>query len=52
MYGLRRFGIILGLETIERILSVLGNPQDKDSGSRGSAARDRNTMGMSRAGAA
>ena len=28
MYGLRRFGIILGLETIERILSALGNPQN------------------------
>jgi dihydrofolate synthase/folylpolyglutamate synthase len=28
MYGLRRFGIILGLETIERILRALGNPQD------------------------
>jgi dihydrofolate synthase/folylpolyglutamate synthase len=28
MYGLRRFGIILGLETIKRILSALGNPQD------------------------
>ena len=27
MYGLRRFGIILGLETIKRILSALGNPQ-------------------------
>ncbi len=31
MYGLRRFGIILGLETIERILSALGNPQDRFS---------------------
>ena len=29
MYGLRRFGIILDLETIKRILSALGNPQDK-----------------------
>jgi len=28
MYGLRRFGIILDLETIKRILSALGNPQD------------------------
>ena len=28
MYGLRRFGIILGLETIKCILSALGNPQD------------------------
>ncbi|MGD2186498.1 MAG: Mur ligase family protein, partial [Desulfobacterales bacterium] len=28
MYGLRRFGIILGLETIKRILSALGNPQN------------------------
>jgi dihydrofolate synthase/folylpolyglutamate synthase len=28
MYSLRRFGIILGLETIKRILSALGNPQD------------------------
>ncbi|MCK4983916.1 MAG: bifunctional folylpolyglutamate synthase/dihydrofolate synthase, partial [Desulfobacterales bacterium] len=28
MYGLRRFGIILGLETIKRILSALGNPQE------------------------
>ena len=28
MYGLRRFGIILGLETIKEILSALGNPQN------------------------
>jgi dihydrofolate synthase/folylpolyglutamate synthase len=28
MYGLRRFGIILGLETIKDILSALGNPQN------------------------
>lgn len=28
MYGLRRFGIILSLETIEEILRRLGNPQD------------------------
>ena len=28
MYDLRRFGIILGLETIKRILSALGNPQE------------------------
>lgn len=28
MYGLRRFGIILGLDTIKSILSALGNPQD------------------------
>ena len=28
MYGLRRFGIKLGLETIKRILRHLGNPQD------------------------
>ena len=28
MYGLRRFGIILGLETIKRILSALGNPHE------------------------
>jgi dihydrofolate synthase/folylpolyglutamate synthase len=28
MYGLRRFGIILGLDTIREILSGLGNPQD------------------------
>ena len=27
MYALRRFGIILGLETITRILGALGNPQ-------------------------
>ena len=27
MYGLRRFGIILGLGTIKKILSGLGNPQ-------------------------
>ena len=27
MFGLRRFGIKLGLETIETILSALGNPQ-------------------------
>ena len=27
MYALRRFGIILGLDTIKRILSALGNPQ-------------------------
>jgi dihydrofolate synthase/folylpolyglutamate synthase len=27
MYGLRRFGIILGLETIRHILSQLGDPQ-------------------------
>ena len=26
MYGLRRFGIILGLETIQDILKGLGNP--------------------------
>jgi dihydrofolate synthase/folylpolyglutamate synthase len=29
MYGLRRFGIILGLETTEKILNGLGNPQDR-----------------------
>jgi dihydrofolate synthase/folylpolyglutamate synthase len=29
MYGLRRFGIILGLETIKSILSDLGNPQER-----------------------
>ncbi len=29
MYGLRRFGIKLGLATIQRILSGLGNPQDR-----------------------
>jgi dihydrofolate synthase/folylpolyglutamate synthase len=29
MYGLRRFGIILGLETIRNILKELGNPQDR-----------------------
>ncbi|RJP82956.1 MAG: bifunctional folylpolyglutamate synthase/dihydrofolate synthase [Desulfobacteraceae bacterium] len=29
MYGLRRFGIILGLETTEAILRELGNPQDR-----------------------
>lgn len=28
MYGLRRFGIKLGLSTIKRILKELGNPQD------------------------
>ena len=28
MYALRRFGIILGLDTINGILSALGNPQD------------------------
>jgi dihydrofolate synthase/folylpolyglutamate synthase len=28
MYGLRRFGIKLGLETIQGILRTLGNPQD------------------------
>lgn len=28
MYGMRRFGIILGLETIGNILKGLGNPQD------------------------
>ncbi len=28
MYGLRRFGIILGLETIKGILNGLGNPQN------------------------
>ncbi|PID40329.1 MAG: bifunctional tetrahydrofolate synthase/dihydrofolate synthase [Proteobacteria bacterium] len=28
MYGMRRFGIILGLETIGTILEGLGNPQD------------------------
>jgi dihydrofolate synthase/folylpolyglutamate synthase len=28
MYGLRRFGIILGLETIAGILNALGNPQN------------------------
>ena len=28
MYGLRRFGIKLGLETIETILSALGNPHN------------------------
>jgi dihydrofolate synthase/folylpolyglutamate synthase len=28
MYGLRRFGIILGLETIKNILNALGNPQN------------------------
>lgn len=28
MYGLRRFGIKLGLSTIKNILSALGNPQD------------------------
>jgi dihydrofolate synthase/folylpolyglutamate synthase len=31
MYGLRRFGIILGLETIKNILNALGNPQNKFS---------------------
>ncbi|GBC59287.1 FolC bifunctional protein [Desulfonema ishimotonii] len=29
MYGFRRFGIKLGLDTIRRILSGLGNPQDR-----------------------
>jgi dihydrofolate synthase/folylpolyglutamate synthase len=29
MYGLKRFGIILGLSTIRGILKGLGNPQDK-----------------------
>ena len=29
MYGLRRFGIILGLETIQSILDGLGNPHKK-----------------------
>lgn len=29
LYGLRRFGIILGLETIRNILKELGNPQDR-----------------------
>jgi dihydrofolate synthase/folylpolyglutamate synthase len=29
MYGLRRFGIKLGLSTIQRILSGLGNPQHR-----------------------
>jgi dihydrofolate synthase/folylpolyglutamate synthase len=28
MYALRRFGIILGLDTIKNILSALGNPQN------------------------
>ncbi|MDM8552738.1 folylpolyglutamate synthase/dihydrofolate synthase family protein [Desulfobacterales bacterium HSG2] len=28
MYGLRRFGIILGLSTIRKILEGMGNPQD------------------------
>ena len=28
MYGLRRFGIILGLETIKSILNALGDPQN------------------------
>ena len=28
MYALRRFGIILGLNTIKRILTALGNPQN------------------------
>ena len=28
MYALRRFGIILGLDTIKRILNALGNPQN------------------------
>jgi len=28
MYALRRFGIILGLETIKGILNALGNPQN------------------------
>ena len=31
MYGLRRFGIKLGLSTIRRILKGLGNPQDNFS---------------------
>jgi dihydrofolate synthase/folylpolyglutamate synthase len=31
MYGLRRFGIKLGLSTIKKILSGLGNPQDRYS---------------------
>jgi len=31
MYGLRRFGIKLGLSTIRRILKDLGNPQDNFS---------------------
>ena len=29
MYGLRRFGIKLGLSTIHQILSGLGNPQHR-----------------------
>ena len=29
MYGLRRFGIKLGLSTIKHILDSLGNPQDQ-----------------------
>ncbi|AOY58026.1 bifunctional folylpolyglutamate synthase/dihydrofolate synthase [Desulfococcus multivorans] len=29
MFGLRRFGIKLGLETIQDILTALGNPQDR-----------------------
>ena len=29
MYGLRRFGIKLGLGTIQRILDGLGNPQER-----------------------
>ncbi|MBE9530441.1 MAG: bifunctional folylpolyglutamate synthase/dihydrofolate synthase, partial [Proteobacteria bacterium] len=28
IYGLRRYGIILGLDTIRNILQGLGNPQD------------------------
>jgi len=31
MFGLRRFGIKLGLSTIRKILSGIGNPQDKFS---------------------
>ncbi|MGD9043654.1 MAG: folylpolyglutamate synthase/dihydrofolate synthase family protein, partial [Desulfobacterales bacterium] len=31
MYGLRRFGIILGLDTIKGILKTLGNPHNKFS---------------------
>ena len=31
MYGLRRFGIKLGLSTIKNILSALGNPQNNYS---------------------
>lgn len=29
MFALRRFGIILGLETIKKILESIGNPQDR-----------------------